>query len=208
MTKEQLQDVRADIAFMRALAEQGSQAPLLGGGIIAAAGAIFGLASVIHWMIQSDILQVSPWFFMVNWIGAGAVFGIACTLLIRRARGQPGMQSAMNRATSSAWSAVGFSIFVTFLGMMAVAWTSKSDTVFYLFPVMILALYGAAWTVAADFTRKTWIRLVALASFASAVLMGLLTNHPMQMLAYAGALFFLALVPGLILLRQEPSDTI
>jgi hypothetical protein len=55
---------------------------------------------------------------------------------------------------------------------------------------------------------KTWIRLVALASFAGAVLMGLLTNHPMQMLAYAGALLLLAFVPGLILLRQEPSDTI
>lgn len=208
MTKEQLQDVRADIAFMRALAEEGAQAPLLGGGITAAAGLIFGLASVVHWLIQSDILQVSPWFFMANWIGAGAIFGIACTLLIKRAKGQPGMQSAMNRATSSAWSAVGFAIFVTFLGMMAVAWTSKSETVFYLFPVMILALYGAAWTVAADFTRKGWIRLVALASFAAAVLMGLMTNHPMQMLAYAAALFVLAFVPGLVLLRQEPSDTI
>lgn len=208
MTKDQLQSVRDDIAFMRALAEEGSQVPMLGGGISAAAGLIFGVASILHWMIQSDILRVTPWVFPAVWIGAGAIFGVICTILIKRTRGQAGANSAVNKATGSAWSSVGFAIFTTFLGMVAIAYVTKSEQVFYIFPVMILALYGAAWSVAADMSGKTWIRLVALASFAGAVLMGLLTNHPMQMLAYAGALLLLAFVPGMILLRQEPSDTI
>jgi hypothetical protein len=57
-------------------------------------------------------------------------------------------------------------------------------------------------------SQKPWIRGVALASFAAAVGMGLLAGHPHQMLAYAGSLILLAFLPGLILLRQEPSDTI
>jgi hypothetical protein len=208
MTKEQLQSVRDDIAFMRALAEEGSQVPMLGGGITAAAGLIFGLASVVHWLIQSEILRVNEWFFMGTWVGAGVLFGIVCTLLIRRTRAQAGANSVVNKATGSAWSAVGFAIFTTFLGMLAIFYATKNDGVFYIFPVMILALYGAAWTVAADLTGKGWLRVVALASFAGAVVMGLLTNHPMQMLAYAAALILLAFVPGVILMRQEPSETI
>ncbi|HYE45043.1 MAG TPA: hypothetical protein VEA44_04635 [Caulobacter sp.] len=208
MTKEQLQSVRDDIAFMRALAEEGSQVPMLGGGISAAAGLIFGAASVIHWLMQSDILRVNGWFYMVNWVGAGVVFGVICSLLIKRSRSQAGANSSVNKATGSAWSAVGFAIFTTFLGMCAIGWVTKSDDVFYIFPVMILALYGSAWSVAADMSGKGWIRIVALASFAGAVLMGLLTNHPMQMLAYAAALLLLAFVPGVILMRQEPSDTV
>lgn len=208
MTQDQLQSVRDDIAFMRALAEEGSQTPLLGGGVMALAGLIFGGASVVHWLIQSEILRVPPWFFMVNWVSAGVIFGIICTLLIRRSNQKPGATSPVNKATSSAWSAVGFAIFATFVSITAVAYVTKSEAVFYVFPVMILALYGAAWTVAADMSHKLWIRGVALASFAAAVGMGLMAGHPMQMLAYAAALILLALVPGLILLRQEPSDII
>jgi hypothetical protein len=208
MTKDQMQSVRDDIAFMRALAEEGSQVPMLGGGISAAAGLIFGLASVLHWMVQAGILRVSQWAFLGIWIGAGVLFGIACGILIKRTRGQAGANSSVNKATGSAWSSVGFAIFTTFLGMLAIAWVTKSEQVFYIFPVMILALYGAAWSVAADMSGRGWIRVVALASFAGAVIMGLLTNHPMQMLAYAAALILLAFVPGIILLRQEPSDTI
>lgn len=208
MTKDQMQSVRDDIAFMRALAEEGSQVPMLGGGISAAAGLIFGLASVLHWMVQAGILRVNQWVFLGIWVGAGVLFGIACGILIKRTRSQAGANSSVNKATGSAWSSVGFAIFTTFLGMLAIAWVTKSEQVFYIFPVMILALYGAAWSVAADMSGRGWIRVVALASFAGAVLMGLLTNHPMQMLAYAGALLLLAFVPGLILMRQEPSDTI
>lgn len=208
MTKDQLQSVRDDIAFMRALAEEGSQVPLLGGGVTAAAGLIFGAASIIHWLIQTGVLRLSSWFFLINWVAAGCVFGVVCTLIIRRSNRRPGASSAVNRAVGSAWSAVGFAIFVIFLGLFAVAWTTKAYMVFATFPVVILALYGSAWSVAADMTHRVWIRVVALASFAGAVLMGLMATSPHQMLAYAGALLLLALVPGLILLRQEPSDTI
>ncbi|MBX3479804.1 MAG: hypothetical protein KF842_05350 [Caulobacter sp.] len=208
MTKDQLQSVRDDIAFMRALAEEGSQVPLLGGGVTAAAGLIFGLASVMHWLIQTGVVQVSSWALLINWVVSGCIFGVVCAVIVRRSSRLPGASSTVNRAVNSAWSAVGFSIFVIFLGLFAVAWATKAYQVFATFPVVILALYGAAWSVAADLTQKGWIRVVALASFAGAVLMGVMATSPHQMLAYAAALLLLAFVPGVILLRQEPSDTI
>ena len=39
---DQNQAIRDDIAFMRALAEEGRQTPLLGGSVLVAVGLIFG----------------------------------------------------------------------------------------------------------------------------------------------------------------------
>ncbi|MDB5471363.1 MAG: hypothetical protein JWR84_2923 [Caulobacter sp.] len=208
MTKDQIQSVRDDIAFMRALAEEGTQVPLLGGGITLAAGLIFGAASVGHWLITEGILKVSEWALMADWVGSGIIFGVICHLLIKRSTSQPGASSSVNKATGSAWSAVGFTIFTMFLALMAMAFVTKNGAIFNVFPVLILALYGAAWTVAADLSGKVWIRIVALGSFAAAVAMGLLAATSYLMLAYAAALLLLAALPGFILLRQEPSDTI
>ena len=208
MTKDQIQSVRDDIAFMRALAEEGAQTPLLGGGVTLAAGTIFAVAAAVHWAIIERVLQLPEWALMVNWFGFGAVFGVICHLLIKRGNAQPGANSSVNKATGSAWSAVGFAIFTMFLALFAMAWVTKNAAIFNVFPVLILALYGAAWSVAADLSGKVWIRIVALGSFAAAVAMGLLATSSYLMLAYAAALLLLAAVPGFILLRQEPSDTI
>lgn len=208
MTNDQLQSVRDDIAFMRALAEEGSQVPLLGGGVSLAAGLIFAAASVGHWLIVEGVLRVSEWGLLINWIGAGVIFGVVCRMLVKRAGSRPGAASSVNKATGSAWSAVGLAIVTIFLALCATAWVTRNGAVFNVLPVLILALYGAAWSVAADLTRRRWIRGVALGSFAAAVMMGLLAGSSWLMLAYAAALILLAAVPGIILLRQEPSDTI
>ena len=43
--------IRDDIAFMRALAEQGQRGPLIGGAIMLAGGGLFGTASLIIWLL-------------------------------------------------------------------------------------------------------------------------------------------------------------
>lgn len=208
MTDETMQNLKDDIAFMRALAQEGSSVPLLFGGIMVAAGLIFGAGAIGHWLIASGILRVSPWFFMVNWLAAAAVFGVILMLLLRRARGRPGFSSGVNKATGAAWAGVGLAIFVMWMGMTAIGLVTGDWAVMNVFPVLIFALYGAAWFVAAEMSGKGWIRLVAFGSFAAAVGMGALTGQALQMIGYAGCLMLLAVLPGLILMRQEPSDTV
>ncbi|MDP8915737.1 MAG: hypothetical protein M3M95_00760, partial [Pseudomonadota bacterium] len=71
---------------------------------------------------------------------------------------------------------------------------------FMISPV-ILALYGAAWSVAGAMTGKTWIKATAGASLLLAIGVAWLTGEAEQPLAYAAALFLVALLPGLVLLR-------
>lgn len=209
MTDEKMQTLKDDIAFMRALAQEGSSVPLLFGSTMVAAGAIFGLASIGHWLMTTGILKVSsPWFLMANWVVAGIVFGVVCRMLLLRAKSRPGYTASVNKATGAAWSGVGFAIFACWAGMTAIGLTTGEWQVMNMFPVLILALYGAAWFVAAAMSGKSWINLVALGSFAGAVAMGALSASPYLMLGYAACLVLLALVPGFVLMRQEPSDIV
>lgn len=208
MTDEKMQILKDDIAFMKALAQEGSSTPLLFGAVMVAAGLIFGAGAVGHWLLATGILALSPWFFMVNWIGAGVAFFILLNLLLRRASTRPGYSAGVNKATGAAWSGVGFAIFSTFLGLTAVGMTTGLWEVMAVFPVLILALYGAAWFVAASLSGVRWLWLIALGSFAGAVAMGALTASPHQMLGYAACLLLLAVLPGWLLMRQEPTDIV
>ena len=208
MTDEKIQILKDDIAFMRALAQEGRTTPLLFGRVLVAAGLIFGSGAIGHWLIDSEILKVSDWLFLVNWIGAAAIFGIAMTFIMRRARTQPGYGAGVNKATGAAWSGIGFAILASWLGMTSIGMTTGNWEVMDVFPVLIFALYGAAWFVAGTLSNTGWIKLTALGSFGGAVLMGLLSATPYLMLGYAACLILLAVIPGLVLIRQEPSDIV
>jgi hypothetical protein len=203
MTEDNMQVLRDDIAFMRGLADEGSNAPLLFGGVMVAAGLIFGTASVGHWLIATGTLRLPPWWLMANWLTAAGVFGVVCTRLVRRAGTRPGSSSGTHRATGAAWSGVGFAIFASWAGLAAMAVVTGDWQIMNAFPVLILALYGAAWFVAGEMTRQGWIKLVALAAFVGAVVVGALASGPHLMLAYAACLVLVAVVPGIVLMRRE-----
>ncbi|WP_236627820.1 hypothetical protein [Caulobacter sp. B11] len=206
--KDQMKDLRDDIAFMRALAEEGRSAPLLGGGILMAAGLIFGAASVAHWAVMVGALRVSPWAFSAIWISAGLGFGMLATLLGRRSKQQAGAAATVNRAARAVWSAVGWTIVVILVGMAIMAARLGQPGLMSLFPVIVLPLYGAAWSVASAMTRRGWMSAVAFGCYGSALGMAALGGHASTLLVYAASLVLFATVPGYLLLRQEPSHLV
>lgn len=208
MTEDHLQSVREDIAYMRAMAEEGRHAPLLNGPIMVAAAVIFGGASIGQWAIQSGVLDVSPWAQLWLWVGSGVLFAVALTTLIRRAKRKPGFGSAGNTAVGVAWSGVGFAIFAIWLSMTAIGLTTGDWGPMRLMPSVVFAAYGTAWLVAAAMSGLKWMNLIALLSYAGAVAMGLVSLQPEGYLVFAALLVCVALVPGLVLMRQEPTEVV
>ncbi len=196
--------IRDDLAFLRALAEDGRRTPLLGGSLLAAAGGCYGAASLVQWLILSGIVDVPPVSVFGVWVLAVAVHLSLQTLFIRRLSAKPGIDSSANRASRDVWTAVGLGCFVLIAAVAVASWKARTGVLIGFAPSIVLVLYGAAWWVAASVSRLAWIRLVAVASFAAAVALGLLIGSTTVWLAYAAALFLLALVPGLALMRQEP----
>lgn len=207
MTRD-TQTIQDDIAYMRALAHEGRHAPLLAGPILVAAGVISGAANLGQWAIQAGVVSVDPWAQLWLWIGAGVVFAGVLTVLIGRMKGRPGYNSSGNTAVGAAWSGVGYGIFVTWLGLVALAVKSGDWRWMMVMPTIVLVAYGSAWMVGAAMTRTRWMTMTALLSYAGAVAVAWFADTPAIYLVLTVVLAAVALVPGLILMRQEPSEVV
>lgn len=208
MTDDQIRSLRDDITYMKALADEGSRGPLLGGSILVAAGAIFAVASVIEWAIATDLLAVDPIAHAVNWLTAMALFTLALVVLIRRQKGRPGQMSPSNRAFANAWMGVGLAIFSLAISLTVVAFRAQSELPLLVYPSLIVALYGSGWAVSAAMSGQRWLWALAIGGWAAAPVLAFFTGDPVQYLVYAACLVLLALIPGIVLMRQEPSDVV
>ena len=208
MTRDQVQSVHDDIAYMKALAQEGRRAPLLGGSILIAAGLVFGLASIVAYGIDSGILNVPPVAYAFLWGGAMLVFFVVLAWQIRKTDRKPGAQSAANRAAGAGWMGVGLGIFVMALSMAVIGWKVQSPIPSLIFPSLIFALYGSGWAVSATMSDQKWQWKLAIACWIAAPLIAFLTGSALMWLAYAAGLFLFALLPGVLLVRQEPSEVI
>ena len=197
-----------DIAYVRSLAEEGRRTPLLSGPVLVAAAVIFGGASVAQWAIQTGVLEINPWAQLWIWIGAGVLFGAVLAMILGRMKRKPGYNSVANTAVGAAWSGIGFLIFAVWLGMVAMGVRTGDWSAMQMMPTLVFAAYGAAWTVAAAMSGQKWINVVALASYAGAVLLGVFVGQAAGYLVFVGLLVGVVLVPGLVLMRREPAETV
>ncbi len=208
MTRDQVQSVHDDIAYMKALAQEGRQAPLVGGRILVTAGLVFGAAAIIHYGINSGLIDLPSVAYLVLWGAAMLIFFGALIVETRRCEGKPGARSAGNRAASAGWMGAGLGIFVMSLAMGVIGWKTQSSAVAAVFPSLIFALYGSGWAVSATMSGQKWQWYLAIGCWIATPLIAFLIGSPLLWLGYAAGLFLFALVPGLILMRQEPVELV
>ena len=204
MITEKIEDPAADIAFMRRLAEEGSQTPMQGASIGFAAGLLYGAASVGHWAIVSRLLPLDHDVISYVWLGATALFFVALIATLRRLKRTEGVITSANRASGTAWASVGWGIFALSTAMAVLGWRMGEEAImvaFALMPSMIMVFYGSGWAVTAAMQRSKPLWSLAIASFAAAPLLALLVGTAEQYLAYAAALFLLMALPGFLLMR-------
>ena len=199
------QDELTDIAWLKGLAEEGAKAPVRGGSILFAAGLIFGTGSVAHWLIVAEILTVPSSVFGALWGVTALVYLAALVVLIARLKRQGGVETAANRAFGIVWSALGWGLFSLFMSLIVsdLARAGASDIAEWslVIPSIIIAFYGVGWAVSATMTRSRPLWALALASFATAPVLAVLSGTSWQYLAYAVALFGLMALPGFLLMR-------
>lgn len=199
------QDELTDIAWLKGLAEEGAKAPVRGGSILFAAGLIFGTGSLAHWLIVAEILTVPSSVFGALWGVTVLVYLAALVVLIARLKRQGGVETAANRAFGIVWSALGWGLFSLFMSLIVsdLAKAGESDIAEWslVIPSIIMAFYGVGWAVTATMTRSKSLWSLALASFAAAPMLAVLSGTSWQYLAYAVALFGLMALPGFLLMR-------
>jgi hypothetical protein len=209
----QKQDMADELAYVRSLAEEGRNAPLVGGVIYVIWGGLIGAAALVQYASLAGVISLegalgwAPWF---------AAFALGWTLSLfagRRANAKPGARTVGNRTASSAWFAVGLFISGFWITLFLVhdRYVAVGVPDYFLFSLMFpiaFGLYGVAFFASATAARLDWLRWFALAAWGFSFATMFLLNNSLQMLVAAIGTLVCALLPGVILMRREPSDIV
>lgn len=199
----------SDLAYVRDLAEAGQNAPLLGGRFLAMWGGLVSAAYAGHYLIATGAFGLQPPAFWILWLGMGVAGGIGQFLLVSAMRDKPGGSSTGNRVQGVLWTTAGLFLFVYFAGLMArVFLTGEGIEGFYWSVPMVLGLYGIGQFVTGAMTGSWALKFAGIAAFAGVPAATFLIGTEYIWLVGAASTFLAGFIPGLMMMRAEPSETV
>jgi hypothetical protein len=207
-------DLAGEIAYVKTLAEEGRNAPLVGGALYVIWGVVIGLASLLTWLGAAEIVAL-PSFIggLVFWIIVLAVGWGLSFFIGAKIGAKPGALTIGNRTATSAWFGVGLFLLIYWLALIALrdrfaAGGVAPGAMFgTMFPVAF-GVYGIAFYATATAARLDWMRGFAVAAWIFSVASLYYFSDAKQLLVAAVGSFICAALPGLLLMRREPSDIV
>lgn len=195
-----LETARADLAFMKELAEDRGPLPWILGAHMIAVGGTFGLNLIYTWAGLRGFL---PWPEDWNvWAWAPATVVYVPVVFWLSWLGGRSAKGPASRAFGAAWAGVGIMTAVV-VATLTVASYRTGQNLFAVWPSLAMALYGGAWFVFSILQRRSWGLGVAAGCFATALACAVLIGSPEHWLAMgAGSLLFLVL-PGIAMVRNR-----
>lgn len=202
-------DVQSDLAYLRTLAESGERAPLTGGRFGIWWGGLATLVLLAHWAVITARLPLGLEYLWILWLGFLVIGTIGSVLLGLGMRGKPGTGSAGNRTSAAVWPAMGAGVFVYWIGVTAGVSMGQLEPVFFntLLPVTLLG-YGIAWLTTAQMARAPGLILPGAAALLGMAACVVYVMTAQVYLVAAVAVFLSAVLPGLVMERAAPKDTV
>jgi hypothetical protein len=203
MTRDEM---LADLAYARTLAEEGRNAPLLGGSYLVFWGVLNAIAFAAQFGIfQGFVPLLDGMSFGLLWLGYGAVAVVGMTLLRMRTRTKPGLTAIGTRAERALWSGAAIAVMAVVIGSIVRMIITNDPTAPNAILAAAFALYGAALFGTASLSDQTWLRGFGWLSVGVAANAAMFADQDwVYVIASVGSLLALAW-PGIILLRREPS---
>lgn len=207
------EDIRDDLAYVRALAEEGRDTPLVNGLTYVIWGLLVGATALLSYGDNMEWLNLGPfdgiWLWMIT-LSAGWALSM---YFGRRAYTKPGASTLGNRTAAAVWFAVG--IFATgfWLTLMVVHdnFTDIGVPPYFLFGLMFpmaFGLFGVAFFATAAAARVGWMRWISAIAWVCAALSLALMNSVHQSLVGGVGTLLCSALPGFILMRNEPSEVV
>jgi hypothetical protein len=201
---DETSSLKDDISFLRSLAEAGRRGPLnIGGAFLAAAGAIYGAAPLLNWVLIMRGEATPTAVAAVYW-GAVVVFAVAflCIGIAFRTH-KPAATSTSGRAFGIAWWSAALGILASTTATAILASRMHDSALFLANATGGIAFYGAAWLVSSALTRRTWMQFIAIASYLCAIGFAFLPFGPSSLLVFSASVVLLTFVPGVYLMLYE-----
>lgn len=206
-------DIRDELAYVRALAEEGRDTPLVGGVLYVIWGALIGFAALVAYARTVGWIDLGPGGAISPWIAAFIVGWAASYFFGRRAGLKPGASTLGNRTAAAVWMSVGFFMTSFWVALMVVHdnFTHMGVPPYFLFGLMFpigFGLYGVAFFATAAAGRMPWLKWFAVASWGfAAVSLAFMASANMYLVGALG-LFVCVVAPGVVFMRAEPSEIV
>lgn len=197
-------DVLHDISYLKSVAEEGRNAPLLGGriglmwtGLLVPALMLHGLTAMGKGPLTIDSIGAM-------WMAYGVIGGVLSLVMVRTLKGQPGESSIANKVESLMWPVTAMLIFGY---AIAIAF---GHTVLDLPPIMFSGIMPLAFALSAvnlallsRLTGQSYFTLCSVLAGVSMIACTLLLNRPELYFAAAGGVLLTGVLPNLLQIRTE-----
>ena len=204
------QTLADDLAYIRDLAEAGEKAPLLGGRYLVWWGALTTLAYLAQYFILERTFGLPPEALAFLWggyviLGLGGSFSMRATF----GPGKPGAASTGNRVSALVWKSAGLFLGAYFTGtfLKAALMANNADPFLWSVP-LVIGVYGLAQYVGGMIANNRVLTLAGQAALVATVPAVLLVGSNLSWLLGAAVAAFCILLPGIVLMRNEPSATV
>ncbi|MGQ0532493.1 MAG: hypothetical protein ACT4OF_07360 [Caulobacteraceae bacterium] len=205
MTRDEM---LADLAYARTLAEEGRNAPLIGGSYFVMFGVLLAICYSAQWAVLAGLLGIEPSLIGVIWVGFGIAAGAGSALLSKRVRALPGGAAIPNRVDRNVWFGVVFAILTVVAGSVLRAVLLGDFTAPNAIVAAGFGLYGVALYVTAAISGQSWLRVFAFLAWAVSAALWFYIDQPWIYLFAAAASVVVLIVPGLVMVRREPKTTV
>lgn len=206
MTRE---EILQDLAYARTLAEEGRHAPLLGGAHLVMFGVLNAIAFTAHWCVLTGRLPLLDGAaFAILWMSYGTAASIGLALLRSRTAKKPGNTTVGARAEQAVWSGVGLALAAIAIGSILRMILTEDVTAPNAIFGAAFGLYGAALFVTGKLSQERWLTNFAWISAAVSGVLCIFANSDWAYLTAAVGSLLVLVLPGVTLLRREPSTTV
>lgn len=197
------ENAQKDLAFLKALVNEGPKAQATAGHVFMVAGICYGLQCVLYWLQITFNLAWPPLAFLLVGFGPVAIFTAFILWMLWRGR-KDSQHGVATRAMNAAFGGAGLANLAMCVVFGYVSSSEKNFLIWLLYPPVTAALQGACWYVAYMIRKKLWLGAVSAGWFATAMALGFLIRDTANYLLLLGiALFVLMVAPGYAMTRQE-----
>lgn len=205
MTRE---EILSDLAYAKAIAEEGRQAPLIGGRYLVFFGLLLALTYVTHWAISTGVVAAPDYALGLVWACFGVAAGVGSSLVYRRIRGLPGATALGNRIDRAVWFAATMAIFAAVIGCLVGGALRGDPRMADAIMPTVFGIYGLALMTTATVAEKSWLKFFAFGAFCVAAVLWIVLAQPWSYLLGATAALVVLVTPGVIMIRGEPSTIV
>lgn len=199
-----------DLAYLKDLAESGQNAPLLGGRFLAWWGGLVTIAYISHYLIVTGATGLPNEAYAWLWIGFSVIgFGGFKVMQMTFPKSKPGASSLGNQISAVVWMAGGMVLFSFFSGVIIRSVLEGRASLGFLWSVpLVLGIYGICQLTSGLLAKSRALMLAGWGAIASSGVAAVFTGSNTVWLVGAIVAALTVFLPGVMLMRQEPSEVV